>query len=144
MNVEIGNMQNTSLGLLFTIIGCYGIFIKLGHKSKLAFIPYVNLAMLGDVVDMPKTGIITAFFGILSFGFMCTNIYIPDDLNQAPFVLAIFFAGLAIDVVYILFRTILLNGLRKVFGRKWVWMLPFIFIPGVTLAYWGYSKKIQV
>lgn len=142
--INIDNLQYIAWSLLFTAIGLYGLFIKMGQKSRLAFLPYVNLAKLGDMIDMPKTGIIAAFFGIIDFGANSIDIYLQNHLMDDTFLMTIFVVYICIHYIYILFRTILLNRLRKDFGRKWQWMIPFLFVPGLTLAYWGYSKRIQV
>ena len=57
---------------------------------------------------------------------------------------AIFIVATAIGTLNIIFRTVVLNGLRKTFGKKWGWMILFLFVPGLTLAFYGYSKRIKV
>ena len=124
---------------MLIMIGLYGIFMKLGYRSKLAFVPFINLAKLGEIIDMPAIGTLTAFFGIIDFGLTRIRFYAPNDDW-----LYIFGAvNLAVDILLAVFRTLLLNGLRKAFDKGFGWTILFFFFPGLTLAYWGSSKRIQ-
>ena len=99
MHLELSSLQTTSLTLLLTVIGLYGIFAKLGHRSYLSLVPFINLARLGDLIDMPVMGVISALFGILDFGRMCINVY-TDKMGDG--VLIVFCLDLAVYFLNIL------------------------------------------
>ena len=140
LNYEINSIRSILPTQLFTVIGMYGVFRKMDEESKIAFAPFINYAKLGEVVEMPVMGALAAVFGILNFGLTWMDFYAPAPAGAD----AILIVATVIWILNIIFRTIVLNGLRKTFGRKWGWMILFLFVPGLTLAFYGYSKQIKV
>ena len=140
INYEINNIRYILLSQLFTIIGMYGVFRKMDEESRIAFAPFINYAKLGEVVEKPVMGVLAAVFGILNFGLTWMDFYTPSPFG-ANVKLTV---SAVIGILYIIFKMIVLNALRKTFGRKWGWMILFFFVPGLTLAFYGYSKKIKM
>ena len=141
----VSELQLVIVTQLLIIIGMYGIFMKVGERSRIALLPFVHWIKLGDLLGHEKFGVITALTGIIMFAMIqMTNLPDWDDITISIMSRVSIIGFLFFGVLHIVFRMIMFYWLLYYSGRSKWWMLAFAFLPGCTMTFFGISRRIQV
>ena len=137
--------------LLISFAGMWFIFAKFGRKQKDALIPLKNYYVLSDCVGKEKDGqsLITCILldGLTYILTYLWDIYLQhangDNMMATAGLLITLItgAGMAIEIMIIVYKLKIYLALTERFGRKKRWIILWLTIPGITLLWWGLSKK---
>ncbi len=127
------------LNHLFVIIGYWMIFKKCGVKGVYSVIPVVREYHIGLCADREKDGKTYAILNILIYLLYVVEFLIPESNKNLKLFLVVPLLGTLVALYIYMLRISM--GLIKIFNkeRRWIWC--FIVLEGVTVLYWGFSKK---
>jgi hypothetical protein len=131
---------------ILLVIGMYGVFIKAGVRSKIVFVPFVHWIKLGEILGHEKLGIFISCVGILKV--LLIQMHDLDPWEGDPLailmVTTISYGVLACSILYSIATIIMFKCLVDYSGMSQFWIIPFVFLPGLTMVYWGMSKNVRV
>lgn len=137
---EASNSLRTIWSILSWIlkaIGTYQIFKKCGEKPLLAFVPFVREYRLAICADREKEG---RTYMLITAAMLVTSI--PVVVFPADAMSTFFFsiATLALVMVNVVYSIRVYSGLCETFQRSKRWIIPFLFVEGITSLIWGFGK----
>jgi hypothetical protein len=143
---RFSQLQFFAISQILTVIGMYGIFAKAGVKSRIVFVPFVHWIKMGEILGHEKFGMITACLGILRLMMIQMADLEPwkNTPEGAAMIVVIDFGILITAFLFTLATALMFKWLVDCSGMSWLWVIPFLFVPGLTMAYWGMSKSVQV
>ncbi|MCR5168482.1 MAG: ABC transporter ATP-binding protein [Oscillospiraceae bacterium] len=130
------------------------IFAKFGRKQKDALIPLKNYYVLSDCVGKEKDGrslITCILLEILIL--ICTSLWdiYADNANgdhmmatAGLLITVIFGAEISIEIMMYIYKLKISLALTERFGRRKRWIILWMTIPGITMLWWGLSKKFVI
>ncbi len=143
--MRIDNVQIMIINMILTVVGMYGIFIKVGEPGIIALIPHVHWIKFGELIGHEKLGMATALTGIIKL-MMVQMLDVPDvesamakNLNTFAY-----YGMIAFIVIYGILRFILFYYFVEDTAKSRWWLLVFAFFPGITLACWGLNQGIEL
>ena len=143
---QISQFQFLAVTQILLIIGMYGVFIKAGVRSKIVFVPFIHWIKLGEILEHEWLGIFISFFGILRL--MLIQMYDLDPWEGDPTAVImlkfISYGFIVCTIIYSLATIIMFKYLVDCSGKSMFWVIPFAFLPGLTMTYWGMNKNVRV
>lgn len=119
-------------------IGLHLVLKKLGEKkSWLAWIPGVRFFKLGQALGMSAEGILCGLLEVLLYPM---RFYDWDQFGER-FAVAASLILMVLIVIRVIYELRLFLRVSRVFGAKKGWLLLWIFFSGLTMLYFGASKK---
>ena len=119
-------------------IGYWHIFKKCGVKKFWAFVPIARDYHLSICADREKEGRTLAIIAGIFYALMLAALIFH---NNALVLLFLIIPVAGIYIALIINNIKIYLGLIKVFERKKIWILLFIFLEGPTALIWGLSSK---
>ncbi len=121
------------------IIGFALIFVKCGVKWWYSLIPFVNAYKLSQCADKEEDGVVWCITDFLVSATGILLVQVGESNATSAFLLTVIWAILGIiNTIYIVR---VYSSLCKIFNvRRW-WVVLLIFIDGIVLMIWGFSKK---
>ncbi len=136
---DFGPMDVYRLITYFAVsIGYWHIFKKCGVKKFWAFVPIAREYHLSICADREKEGRTLAIIAGISYALMLATLIFH---NNALVLLFLIIPVAGIYIALIINNIKIYLGLIKVFERKKIWILLFIFLEGPTALIWGLSPK---
>ena len=127
--------------------GLFGIFTKLNSSRRLAWIPGVNMARLGDVCGCRAAGFAA---GLCKIGFLIVveasvRVYLiplldEDVLTLHCGIIMCLAAGLLLvrtAAGFVMYRKLI----RRFSESRW-WMIMFLLFPNITMLFFGFNPNI--
>lgn len=145
----VSTTQRMLIGFFLLAVGMYGVYVKAGEKNLFfALVPFINYVKLGDVVGMPKRAVAVAVLKIIYFGTFVNMSFLGEELLESTggliaaglLVLLVICTSIAANII----RLFLFIGLIDMSGRSRWYILFFFFLPDITFAIWGISRRIKV
>ena len=128
------------LTFFLTAAGYYKIFEKCGVKQIYALIPFVRDYQIGRCADREDDGkelaVLAAFLAV---------VYFPMQFLQYnnKLLIIVMIPYIALQIARLMLHIRVYLGLIKVFEKKKLWLLGFLFIEGPVCILWGFSDKFM-
>ena len=123
------------------IISSFGyifIFKKCGMNMLYAFVPLVREYCVARCADKESDGRTLTELVAIEYILQAGLHFVKEETKLFLIVTALLFAVL---IAIVVFSIRIYLGLIEVFDQKKRWIIMFIFFEGITLFYWGVSKK---
>ncbi len=135
-----GSYLTDLLTFFLTAVGYYKIFEKCGVKQIYALIPFVRDYQIGRCADREDDGkelaVLAAFLAV---------VYFPMQFLQYnnKLLIIVMIPYIALQIARLMLHIRVYLGLIKVFEKKKLWLLGFLFIEGPVCILWGFSDKFM-
>ena len=131
-------------GALLSLVGTYGIFRKCGLTGWHAFVPVLRDIRLGEAAGRENEGRVTAVTGILTIVLFIPQVLIKGATDIGANTLDFFeIMALLVALVDLIYTARVYLGLIEVFGRRRIWLIPWLLLSWVPAMLWGWVKKYQ-
>ena len=135
---DILSMVWSGIDWLAFSIGLHLVLKKLKEeKSWLAWVPGVRFFKLGQALGMSAEGILCGLLELLLYPM---RFYDWDQFGER-FAVAASLILLVLIVIRVIYELRLFLRVSRVFGAKKGWLPLWIFFSGLTMLYFGASKK---
>lgn len=133
-------------GQLACCIGMYAMFSKITEKRRLAFVPGINCARLGELFDVRIAGFLVGLSQIL----LLPVTSLIDDffsygvlINNKEAIIFVLFLFLVLLLIRMTAGFFLFGRLIVVMNRSRWWLAAFALLPNLTLFFWGLNPRIR-
>ena len=126
--------------MIFSALGLFALFRKDGAKGWHALIPGLQEYQTAIIAEREEDGRTYCMLAVCRLLGRLFAISFASGSMMYTFWLAV--SGL-LDLAVVLFSIRIFAGLCRVFERRRIWVLLWLFIPGIPALIWGFGKRFR-